>query len=190
FSWFKNLTGYKTTEELFLQTRKLETIKASEEGLFSFPYFTSQIDPKNDLQRRASFLGLSHHHELQHLFKALIEGIGFSLRLSMEDSPEITVIKAIGGGSQNSFLLQTISDICNIEQHTILNSIGAPLGVAWLAGYGLGVLGESSLENWIKKDIIYLPRKEKNKVYEEIYIEFKKILNQSIDFLNYYDSNS
>src|SRR5699024_10387521 len=120
FSWFKNLTGYKTTEELFLQTRKLETIKASEEGLFSFPYFTSQIDPKNDLQRRASFLGLSHHHELQHLFKALIEGIGFSLRLSMEDSPEITVIKAIGGGSQNSFLLQTISDICNIEQHTIL----------------------------------------------------------------------
>lgn len=189
FSWLKNLTGYQTTEELFLQMKNLEKIKASEEGLFSLPYFTSQIDPKNDLQKKASFLGLSHHHGSQHLLKALIEGIGFSLRFSMEDYPDIPIIRAIGGGSQSSFLLQTISDICNVEQQTVLNSVGAPLGSAWLTGYGLGILEESSLEDWVKKENIYLPNKEKNLIYEDIYRDFKKILNQSINYLDYNDNS-
>src|SRR5699024_4885458 len=177
FSWLSNLVGYKTVEELFLKTENLDKTKSSEDGLFAFPYFTSQIEPKSTLQTSASFIGLSNNHKLQHLLKSLIEGLGFSLRLSIEDTPGISTIKAVGGGAKSPHLLQTISDICNIEQQTIKYNVGAPLRAAWLAGYGLGILKEDSLEDWVKKDIAYLPHEEKVITYNKLYKKFKEVVN-------------
>src|SRR5699024_9059430 len=116
FSWFRSLTNCKSNKELFYKMGNLENIKASEDGLFTLPYYTSQIFPKNYWQKRASFIGISRHHSLQHLFKSIIEGIGFGLRFSMENLPEISTVRSVGGGTKSSFFIQMISDICNIHQ--------------------------------------------------------------------------
>lgn len=176
FSWLRRLCGDKTEEELFRRNQSaMETAGIGADGLLVLPYLSGETSGHVDPGMRGAFLGLSQHHDLGHLMRALVEGIGFALRYSMERIPSVSSMRVVGGGANNRLLLQIISDICRCKQQVVSGHVGAPLGSAWLAGTGVGLLGEGSSAQWVKIAGDVVPNETHGAEYDLIYNRFKKL---------------
>ncbi len=177
FSWLRRLLGDKSEEELFRRAQPgMENVPVGADGLLVLPYLSGETSGYVDSKMKGAFLGLSLHHDLGHLMRAMIEGIGFALRHSMQRIPGISAVRVVGGGAKNRFLLQVISDICNCEQLIVSGHVGGPLGSAWLAGAGAGLLKESSSGDWVEIADCIIPNEAHSAEYDRIYEQFKQSL--------------
>jgi len=116
---------------------------AGARGLIALPYLAGERTPLHDPSARGVILGLSLSHSRGDLYRALLEGIAFSIRENVEAMavagyPASRVL-AVGGGAQNPLLLQIVSDVTGLTQFVPTETIGASLGDALRAGVGVGV---------------------------------------------------
>lgn len=126
------------------EIRRLESeLPVGSEGLMVFPFGNGSERMLNDLNPKASMLGLDmNKHTLHHISRATSEGIAFALNYGLEIirsvQPDNHVIKAykskIFGSKVFRDALSTVSD-SKIEFY---NNEGAK-GAALAAGIGLGV---------------------------------------------------
>jgi len=59
-------------------------------------------------------------------------------------------IRAAGGGSQSELWTQIVTDVCRHEQRITSGSVRAPIGSAFLAGRGVGIVDACDLrETWV-----------------------------------------
>src|SRR5699024_11506940 len=133
-------------------------------------------------QAAGSFLRVSSSTTSSHLARAVMEGIAFSIRQSMEalTAPLDKPITLLGGGTRSKALAQIMSDICQRELHVPENAENLPiLGAAAMAFTRLGwcktyqEFAESSLHPMPKTR--YIPNYENQPVYEKLYAAFKRI---------------
>jgi xylulokinase len=114
------------------------------DGLLFLPYLIGERTPHPDPLARGAFVGLTVRHTQAHLTRAVLEGVAFGLRDSVEllrttgvDAP--TQVRISGGGARSRLWLQIIADILQTEL-VIVNTVeGAAYGAALLAGVGDGV---------------------------------------------------
>ncbi len=59
------------------------------EGLIFLPYLSGERTPHMDPLARGAFIGLSYYHEQGHLARAVMEGVAFALRQTLEISLEL-----------------------------------------------------------------------------------------------------
>ncbi|MCC7355917.1 MAG: hypothetical protein IT330_19430 [Anaerolineae bacterium] len=110
-----------------------ENVPAGSEGLLVLPRWEGPPG--------GALLGLTLAHGRAHLYRALLEGIAFEVRRQMEDEGlRPAGMVAAGGGSQSHLWTQIVSDVTGIGQHCLARPLGAPLGAAYLAGLGVGLL--------------------------------------------------
>ncbi len=114
------------------------------EGLLFLPYLTGERTPYPDPLARACFVGLTLRHGLPHMTRAVLEGVAFGLRDSMElikqaGLGEIRQIRLSGGGARSPLWRQILADVLNQELVTVNTTEGAAFGAALLAGVGAGV---------------------------------------------------
>ncbi|MNI75045.1 Xylulose kinase [compost metagenome] len=113
---------------------------------------------------RGSFIGLSGTHRREHLARAVMEGITFSLQESFDlfGAAGITVerVISIGGGAKNPVWLQMQADIFGTPVVSLKNEQGPAMGSAMMAAVGCGWFG--SLKECADKFIGY------GKTYEPI----------------------
>ncbi len=114
------------------------------EGLLFLPYLTGERTPYPDPLARACFVGLTLRHGLPHMTRAVLEGVAFGLRDSMElikqaGLGEIRQIRLSGGGARSPLWRQILADVLNQELVTVNTTEGAAFGAALLAGVGFGV---------------------------------------------------
>ena len=114
------------------------------EGLLFLPYLTGERTPYPDPLARACFVGLTLRHGLPHMTRAVLEGVAFGLRDSMElikqaGLGEIRQIRVSGGGARSPLWRQILADVLNQELVTVNTTEGAAFGAALLAGVGAGV---------------------------------------------------
>jgi xylulokinase len=80
--------------------------------------------------------------------RAVIEGVSFALRDSLELMKELGVnpeeAVAVGGGASSAFWLQVLSDVTNLPLRTVSPPEGAPLGAAMLAAVGVGAFTDAA----------------------------------------------
>ena len=99
---------------------------------------TPHIDP----DARASLIGLSAKHTKAHVIRAILEGVAFSLRDSLEIYKELGIplesIRLGGGGAKSELWRQIQADIFGQTVETIEAEEGAAFGAALLAGVGVG----------------------------------------------------
>jgi len=119
-------------------------IPAGSEGLFFLPYLTGERTPHPDPFARAAFVGLTIRHSRQHMTRAVLEGVAYGLRDSMElikqaGLGQIQQVRISGGGARSPFWRQILSDVMDSELVTVNSAEGAALGAALLAGVGAGV---------------------------------------------------
>lgn len=122
-------------------------------GVLFLPYLSGERTPIQDPSARGIFFGLSISHKRADMARAAIEGVGHSLAHAFgayaANGIVPKVIKAIGGGTKNSILIQTVSAITGKPQ-TISNTAGAAFGDAAIAAFAVGeIKSRSDILEWV-----------------------------------------
>lgn len=114
-------------------------VKPGSDGLIFLPYLTGERTPHPDPLARGAFVGLTTTHGLGHLARAVMEGVAFGLRESIDllagESP-IAEIRASGGGAASNLWTQIIADAVGAPISVLGTSEGAAQGAALLAATG------------------------------------------------------
>ena len=77
------------------------------------PYLSGERTPHNDAAIRGAFTGLGHESDPVALTKAVVEGVAFAVRDSLEAlrsaGTELGRVTAVGGGSRSHYWLKVIA---------------------------------------------------------------------------------
>ena len=192
--WFRDELAADLPEEKAYQLlfQDAENISPGANGLVVLPYFSGERTPINDPKARGIIAGLTLSHSRKHLYRAVLEGVGYGIRHNIETFKKIGApvqrIVAVGGGAQSSTWLQIVSDIVGIEQEVPSQTIGASYGNAFLAGMATGKLTREDLNTWVKHEKVISPdAKEKQKYshyydnYLELYQKTRGIMHRLAD---------
>jgi len=126
--------------------------------VFMVPAFVGMGAPYWDADARGTVVGITRGTTKAHFVRAGLESIAYQARdlldaMEKDSGDRITCIKADGGASANSFLMQFQADILN--KRVVLPEVGeiTALGAAYLAGLSIGYWGSlAEVEsNWRKK---------------------------------------
>jgi len=150
-------------------------------GLLFTPYLVGERTPHADALIRASFIGMDASHTLAHFTRAVVEGITFSLKESLEllreGGQRIDSLVSIGGGAKNDSWLQLQADLFEADIHKLESEQGPALGAAMLAAYGCGWFGSlaACASVFIKRSKTYRPRAAETAKYAELYPLYKRV---------------
>jgi len=108
-NWLSGITG-KSAGDL---TQALGNELKAPGSITFLPYLSGERTPHNDAAIRGSFTGLEHQSDRTALTQAVLEGVAFAFRDSLEAlrmaGTELTRVTAIGGGSRSRFWLKSIA---------------------------------------------------------------------------------
>jgi len=125
-----------------LMTAEAARVAPGADGLLWAPYLMGERTPHLDPHARAALVGISASHTRAHVFRAVLEGVAFSLRDSFEILEKMNVpvetIRLGGGGARSALWRQIQADIYGQSVATVEAEEGAAYGVAMLAGVGVG----------------------------------------------------
>jgi len=151
FRWFRDTLGLEEKDVATLMGQdpyELLTREAAEApigagGLLFLPYLSGERTPYPDPNARGAFIGLTLRHDKRHLVRAVLEGVAYSLRDSVELFRELGIPlkqgRAGGGGARSPFWRQMVADVFNMELVTVNVTDSAAFGAALLAGVGTGI---------------------------------------------------
>lgn len=148
--WFRNELCKADVEKAKREKREVyealigeaDGVAPGSEGLFFLPYLSGERTPHADPDARGCFVGLSLAHTRGHLIRAVMEGVTYSMRDSLEIIEGLGVpvkqIRASGGGSRSALWRQIQADVFGRRVVTINSEEGPAYGVALLAAVGAG----------------------------------------------------
>ncbi len=163
------------------------SIPPGSDGLICLPYFAGERTPIFDPDARGMFAGLTLAHTRGHLFRAVLEGVGYAVRDHLEIMRELdsfpSRIVAVGGGAQSDVWLQIVSDIAGISQLVPQRTIGASYGDAFLAGLALGIVPstDSLTEGWIQMNRTIEPNSARTALYDEYFQIYRELYENTTD---------
>ncbi|WP_127521573.1 xylulokinase [Mesorhizobium sp. Z1-4] len=113
-NWLASITGKSASE---LSTEVGRELKAPARVTF-LPYLSGERTPHNDATVRGVFSGLAHQSGRAELTQAVMEGVAFAFRDSLEAlkaaGTGLERATAIGGGSRSRYWLETIATALDI----------------------------------------------------------------------------
>jgi len=119
------------------------------EGLLFQPYLAGERTPHADPHARGAFVGLSLRHERGALVRALLEGVAYGLRDSLELLKELGVEAEVGrvsgGGARSGLWLQIVASVLGLPlERTAASEEGAAFGAALLGGVASGAFADAA----------------------------------------------
>jgi len=138
--WIVRTTGAQSAPALEAQAKD---VAPGSDGLLVLPYWAGVMSPYWDGAARGSIVGLSLDHKPAHLFRAVLEGIGFEQAIATEameesighKSPSMT---AAGGGTNSCLLMQIMASVLERPLSVSPVNEAAALGAGMLAAYATG----------------------------------------------------
>ena len=167
----------KTTE---YQEEQAGITKLGENTVFYLPYLMGERSPHNDPEARAAFIGMSMDPTREEMTQAVLEGVAFGLRDSLEVARSIGVdpkrTKICGGGAKSPLWRKIIANVMNMKVDIIESEEGPGYGAAILAAVGCGVYPsvEEAAKKLVKVVATEEPDPELVAKYEERYRKFRK----------------
>ncbi len=116
-------------------------VAAGSDGLLFLPYLTGERTPHPDPEARGAFVGLTVRHTRRHMARAVMEGVAFGLRDSLEiirEQGDVREIRVAGGGAASEVWLQILADVFGEPIRTVDAPEAAAFGAALLAAVGTG----------------------------------------------------
>ncbi len=108
------------------------------EGLTFLPYLAGERTPHADPDARAAFAGLSVRHTRGALVRAVLEGVAFGLRDSLDLTGELggrpELGRVSGGGARSDLWLRIVASVLELPLERVAVDEGAAFGAAILAG--------------------------------------------------------
>jgi len=138
--WFRDQFGLAPYDQL---TAEAADVPAGADNLLWAPYLMGERTPHLDPNARAALVGLTASHTRAHVVRAILEGVAFSLRDSLEIFRDMNVpvesIRLGGGGARSKLWRQIQADVYAHAVDIVQAEEGAAYGAALLAGVGGGL---------------------------------------------------
>ncbi len=116
------------------------------EGLLFLPYLAGERTPHVDPDARGAFTGLSLRHDRGALVRAVLEGVAYGLRDSLEIlralGCRLEVGRASGGGARSELWLKIVASVLGLPLERTAVEEGAAYGAALLGGIAGGVFAD------------------------------------------------
>lgn len=155
--------------------------KLGENDVFYLPYLMGERSPHNNPDARAMFIGMSMNTTREDMTQAVLEGVAFGLRDSLEVARSLGIqierTNICGGGAKSMLWKKMIANIMNMKVDVIESEEGPALGGAMLAAVGCGEYPdvETIAAKVVKVIDTVEPEEELVAKYEERYQKFRKI---------------
>lgn len=152
-----------------------------ENQVFYLPYLMGERSPHNNPNARAMFVGMSMDTTREDMTLAVLEGVAFGLRDSLEVARSLGIridsSRICGGGAKSPLWRQIIAAVMNVKLEIIESEEGPGYGAAILAAVGCGTFEsvESACEKLVKVIDTVEPDPELVQKYEEKYQKFKQL---------------
>ena len=152
-----------------------------ENQVFYLPYLMGERSPHNNPNARAMFVGMSMDTTREDMTLAVLEGVAFGLRDSLEVARSLGIridsSRICGGGAKSPLWRQIIAAVMNVKLEIIESEEGPGYGAAILAAVGCGTFEsvERACEKLVKVIDTVEPDPELVQKYEEKYQKFKQL---------------
>ena len=124
-------------------TAAAERWEPGTEGLTFLPYLAGERTPHADPDARGAFAGLSLRHDRGALVRAVLEGVAYGLRDSLELLRKLGVRPEVGrvsgGGARSDLWLRIVASVLGIPLERTTVEEGAAYGAALLGGVAGGL---------------------------------------------------
>jgi len=151
-------------------------------GLLFIPSLTGERTPLWNESIRGSVIGLTQYHTNGHIYRALLEGNGYSLQNVFRRLEKLGFsfqqYIAIGGGTKNRLGLQIRADITGKRIVVPKEIEASTLGVAILCALAMRHFHDpvQAVSHMIKTDFVVEPRQDQQSVYEQQFRKYQHLL--------------
>jgi xylulokinase len=151
------------------------------EGLLFQPYLAGERTPHADPDARGAFVGLQLRHDRGALARAVLEGVAYGLRDSLELLRELGVEAEVGrvsgGGARSRLWLEIVASVLGIPLERTAVEEGAAYGAALLAGVRAGVYADAhdAVARAVRVTERIEPRAEWRDAYESGYERYRRL---------------
>ena len=155
--------------------------KLGRNRVFFLPYLMGERSPINDTDARACFLGMSMDSSRADLVQAVLEGVSFAIRDSLEVAKSLGVTpersKLCGGGARSPLWRRILANVLDLPLDIPQTEEGPGYGGAMLAMVGCGVYPtvQACAEALVRVTDTVEPEAELAERYEEQYRKFRLI---------------
>ena len=124
-------------------------------GCYVVPAFTGLGAPHWDQYARGTIVGLTRGVNRSHIVRATLEATAYQVNdvlaaMAADSGISLNALKVDGGASNNDFLMQFQSDICDAPVRRPVCVETTAMGAAYLAGLAAGYWGSQAeiMQNW------------------------------------------
>jgi len=182
-NWFKNEFGHKEVE-ISKKTgisperqfdEMIQDIPPGSMGLTLQPYWSPGVRIPG-VEAKGAIIGFGDVHTRAHIYKAILEGLTYSLkqgtlRTQKRTGVKVKKLRVSGGGSQSEHAMQMTADIFNLKVEKPHTYETSALGAAINCVVGLKLYPdfETAIKNMCHIEKEYLPDPDHAAVYHELY---------------------
>jgi xylulokinase len=138
--WWRHVLGEEREYDALIESAASAPIGS--EGLVFLPYLSGERTPHLDASARGAFFGLTARHGLNHLTRAVMEGVAYSLadclQVMIDLGVDVSQVRALGGGARSQLWRQIQADVYGLPVHRTTVDEGPAYGAALLAGVTAG----------------------------------------------------
>jgi xylulokinase len=151
------------------------------EGLTFLPYLQGERTPHADPDARGAFAGLSLRHDRGALVRAVLEGVAYALRDSLELLRELGVTpekgRVSGGGARSRLWLEIVASVLGLPVELTAVEEGSAYGAALLAGVAGGAFADAreAVAACVRAGPAVEPNPDWARAYEEGYARFRSL---------------
>lgn len=167
----------------------IKDIPPGSHRLVYLPFLMGERTPHIRAWYRGSFIGLNVIHDQAHMFRAIMEGVGYCLadcnEILKSMGVSVSSMRLCGGGSRSPVWREILACLYGCSVRTLKQEEGPAFGAVILAGVGAGLFPnvQEACERLISEDTVTEPDKEKmgiyqqyHKVYDKFYEDLKEDL--------------
>ena len=197
-NWFLKEFGAMNINDMVIEIvdpeeydKRLLEIAPGSDGLILQPYWGSQLEKPCV---KGSIVGFSDTTTKFHVYKALVEGIAYELRMGMERFEKklhrkFDAIRIAGGGSKSDAVCQVTADVFGKPVVRVQTNETSSLGAAIAGFLAIGVYPDTktAVDQMVHVSQTFYPDKEKHAIYDELfygaYAKLYKRLRKTYKFL-------
>ena len=143
--WFHDALAPDTTFDGLVE--EAGSVAAGADGVLFLPYLQGERTPHADPDATASFTGVALRHSRASLARAVLEGVAYGLRDSLELLHGLGVApasgRASGGGARSRVWLEIVASVLGIPLERCVVDEGSAYGAALLAGVREGTFASA-----------------------------------------------
>jgi xylulokinase len=178
--WLRDLLGPDDAGYEAL-TAAAATVPPGAEGLLWLPYLQGERTPHRDPYARGVLFGVTPRHGRGHVARAVLEGVTYGLRDSVEiiraAGVRIDAVYLTGGGARSPLWRQIVADVLGLPLMVAQEREGPAFGAALLAAVGTGhyaSLAEASAAT-LTSVATATPDPARQRAYAAAYAEFRAL---------------